>query len=76
MSKSRLVLITAFSSYLGLLEHDEVFVDRLQHRIGDARATVEKCTPQQHHVDEFDKGSAGKPVEEFFLMIPALGKTF
>jgi hypothetical protein len=59
-----------FSSQFVLIEHDEVFVNQLEHGVCHARASIEERTSGEHHVCELDQRPTGQAVKESLPMLP------
>ena len=55
-------------------EDDEVLVEGLQGGVGEAGGTVEDGSSDEHHIEPFNEGAAGKAVEDCLLMETALVK--
>ena len=58
---------STFAEFLRL-DHDQIFVNGLQRRVGDAGRAVEKRTAEENHIEPFDKRAAGKAVEQRLLV--------
>src|ERR1700683_3181106 len=61
-----------FSSF----EHDHVFIERLQHRVAEAGAAIEKAALAYVQKQEFKQRPSGHAIKEFLLMKAALAAIF